>query len=71
MLVSPLDWINVLNPVICGKIVPSYDIPLSDICSIHVLGVGDTYKYLGFHEAGGLDCARSKPLLISSYMLGF
>ena len=51
------------STVIRGKIVPSDDIPLSDICSIHVLCVGETYKYLGFHEAQGSYCARSKALL--------
>lgn len=43
-----------------GKIVPSDDIPLSDDCSIYVLGVGETYKC--FHEAERLDCAGSKDL---------
>ena len=32
-----------------------------------MLGVGETYKHLGFHEAGGLDCAKNKDLLINSY----
>jgi len=65
MSVSPLGLISVPSPR--GKIVLSDDIPLSDDCSIHVLGVGETYKYLGFHEAEGLDCAKSKDLLINSY----
>ena len=50
-----------------GKIVSSDDITLSDDCPIHVLGVGETYKYLGFHKAEGLDCAKSKELIINSY----
>jgi len=31
------------------------------------MDVGETYKYLGFHKAEGLDCAKSKMLLINSY----
>ena len=50
-----------------GKIISSNDIPLSDDCFIHVLEVGETYKYLGFHEAEGLDSAKSKDLIVNLY----
>ena len=50
-----------------GKIVRSNDIPLSYDCSIHALGANDTYKYLGFHEAEGLDCAKTNDLHINVY----
>ena len=50
-----------------GKIVPSSDIPLSHDCSIHALGAGDTYKYLGFDEAEVLDCAKTKGLLTNMH----
>ena len=45
--------------VIRGKVVSSGDIPLSNDCSIHVLNVGESYKYLGFYEADGLDCVKT------------
>jgi len=50
-----------------GKIVLSNDIPLSDDCSIHALGVGETHKYLGFHEAEGLYCGKSEDLTANLY----
>ena len=50
-----------------GKVVSSDDIPLPDGSSIRQLNVGETYKYLGFFEAEGLDCVKSKKLIMDSY----
>ena len=50
-----------------GKVVSFDDIPLPDGSSIRQLNVGETYKYLGFFEAEGLDCVKSKKLIVDSY----
>ena len=62
---------NILHPAqkgcARGKVVSSDDIPLPDGSSIRQLNVGETYRYLGFFEAEGLDCVRSKKLIVDSY----
>ena len=55
------------SSVVRGKVVSSDDVPLSDACSIRVLGVGESYKYLGFYESDGLDCVKSKEMLTDLY----
>ena len=55
------------SSVVRGKVVSSDDVPLSDTCSIRVLGVGESYKYLGFYESDGLDCVKSKEMLTDLY----
>jgi len=34
---------------------------------IHVLGIGESYKYLGFYESDGLECVKSKEMIINLY----
>ena len=53
--------------VVRGKVVSSSDVSLLDGSTIHHLGVGETYKYLGFFEAEGVDCVKSKKLIMDLY----
>ena len=50
-----------------GKVVKTDNLTVSPDVSIRGLTVGETYKYLGFCESGGIDHAASKQHLITEY----
>ena len=50
-----------------GRVVPSDSMSLSRDISIRELNVGECYKYLGFFESEGLDCAGSKQKILEMY----
>ena len=51
-----------------GKAKPSGDSQLDPECTIRELSVGETYKYLGFFEAGELECSVSKESILQVYL---
>ena len=54
--------------VLRGKLNPTGDVALPAGVKIRELSVGETYKYLGLFEAEGLDCSRSKKLILETYL---
>jgi len=54
--------------VLRGKLNPTGDVTLPAGVKIRELSVGETYKYLGVFEAEGLDCSRSKKLILETYL---
>jgi len=54
--------------VLRGKLNPTGDVTLPAGVKIRELSVGETYKYLGIFEAEGLDCSRSKKLILETHL---
>jgi len=54
--------------VLRGKLNPTGDVALPTGVKIRELSVGKTYKYLGLIEAEGLDCSRSKKLILETHL---
>ena len=54
--------------VLRGRLNPSVDVVLPAGVRIRELSVGEAYKYLGLFEAEGLDCSRSKKLIVETYL---
>jgi len=54
--------------VLRGKLNPTGDVTLPAGVKIRELSIGETYKYLGIFEVKGLDCNRSKKLILETYL---
>ena len=54
--------------VLRGKLNATGDVTFPAGVKIRELPVGETYKYLGLFEAEGLDCSRSKKLILETYL---
>jgi len=51
-----------------GKVSQTGEVELSDDCCIRELTIGESYKYLGFHEMEGVDSSRSKKHILDVYL---